>query len=67
MKSNSKQLRCEKSAALKKAMVKKRYEIQGGVQEMAVKVGYGKKFNNDNSGEFCAKTKRHQIHLNCHY
>ena len=27
---------------------------------MAVMVGYGKNFNNDNSGEFCAKTKRHQ-------
>ena len=38
-------------------MVKK---IQGGSQEMAVMV---KIFNNDNSGEFCAKTKRHQIHL----
>ena len=28
---------------------------------MTVMVGYnGKNFNNDNSGEFCAKTKRHK-------
>ena len=26
-----------------------------------------KKFNNDNSGEFGAKIKWHQIHLNCRY
>ena len=34
---------------------------------MAVMVVNGKNFNNDNSDEFCAKTRRHQIHLNCHY
>ena len=27
---------------------------------MAVMVGFYKNFNSDNSGEFCAKTKRHQ-------
>ena len=38
--SNQKQPSCKKrSAALEKAMVKKRCEIQGGGQEMAVMVG----------------------------
>ena len=36
----------------------KRYEIQGGSQEMAVIVSL-KNFNIDNSGEFGAKTKGH--------
>ena len=37
-------------------MVKKRCEVQGGGQEMAVMVGYRQKnFNNDNSSEFGAR------------
>jgi len=42
----------KKCVAPKKAIVQKRCEIQSGGQEMAVMVGYGKNFNNDNSGEF---------------
>ena len=33
----------------------KRCEIQGGGQEMVVMVGYGKNFNNDNSGELLCR------------
>ena len=57
VKSNPKQPSCKKkSAALKKAMVKKdqnpRWRPRNGCDD--------KNFNNDNSGEFCVKTKRHQ-------
>ena len=34
---------------------------------MAVMVGYGKKFNNDDSGKFGAAWSSHKIHLNCRY
>ena len=34
---------------------------------MAVMVGQWLNFNNNNSGEFGAKTKWHKIHLNCRY
>ena len=39
LKSNQKQLSCKKRCGPKKAIVKKRCEIQNGGQEMAVMVG----------------------------
>jgi len=67
VKSNPKQLNRKKNVGPLEGHCEKRCKIQGGSQEMAVMV---KKFNNDNSGEFGAKSyveKAKQIHLNYHY
>ena len=47
----------KKECGPQKGYGEKRCEIQGGSQEMAVN---GKNFNNNNSGEFRAKTKWHK-------
>jgi len=41
----------------------KRCDIQGGGQEMAVMVSNSKNFNNDNSGEFGAKSYTNLLEL----
>jgi len=64
-------LAVKKNALLKMASVKrKRCEIKGGSQEMAVMVKVdGKNFNNNNSGQFVLLHPRnqHKIHLSCCY
>ena len=60
MKSNPKQPSCKKSAALKKAMVKK--DVKSPRNGCDVN---DKDFNSDNSGEFGATWSWHKIHLNC--
>jgi len=43
--------------------MKKDVKSKGGCQEMAVMVGWWKKFNNDNSGEFDTNTSSPELSL----
>ena len=60
MKSTPKQPSCKKEYDPQNGYGEKRCEIQVGSQETAVMDQGSKNFDNDNSGEFCAKTKRYE-------